>query len=759
MNDDRIRDILLKLLRAQNSQAVARLLQEDEFFRECEWWPYGNTESNFSVISAQAKESVNALVEKIVNSIDALLLAECLKRKVDPKSSRAPSTMSEAVKEFFGIPNGDISTLTDKERRTLAQNIMVIADGDKEKPNISIVDTGEGQNPDVFWQTFLSLPTERSNKADIKFVQGKYNMGGTGALMFCGKPGEHYQLILSKRNPKVPDSKNLWGFTLVRQTIKEGSKNPLFECLVAPTGEFYSFESNYLNLLPDGNKFHYGTFIKLYSYYLKNPSNINLDLWRPLNRKLFIAALPIMLYETRFEKEKIHGATRIMEGNKFRINGEEHKWVEKYFPIQSDLANLGSQTIEVTVFKDQVEESVKGAIRIVPFPTGEFTSPTEAIFFTVNGQTHHTIGRSTLETQANLRNLAKYLMIHIDVTSVGPILSEIFHGARESARENETYKEIEERLLSDLKDNPLLRSLDEEYRKREIAKIQPDKGFVKKTAARILKDNPDWAKKLLKGVDIPLSQTKGKPKQFTPSYIPTFLELKGEKVKLVPINNKYSWIYLLTDAPDDYLIRKTDKGELKLESSIPLGKAYWLNEGMLSLKIIVPKDIAKGFQAQIKVILSRPDDTDLEEKVVIQFTKERFNTGGPSQPRQPKGEDLSLPEPDFVEKNRWSEFTPEWDAKEIAQVDGSVIHINRDSYDLHGFLSRYERKYKRDSIIEAYQTAIYLYAFIIDSELSETGNEELIMMDNKGKLVSKIMRGIAKVVLPLNFEGFLDEVN
>lgn len=754
-----VKEILLSLVKIQNAESVTKLIGSDDFFKDSEWWPYGNSESNFSIISAQARDSVNAIVEKIVNSIDALLMAECLKRKINPKGPEAPKTMSEAVEKFFGIPNGDISALDDKRRRVLAQNTKIIADGDKEKPNISIVDTGEGQNPDDFLETFLSLPTEKSNKADIKFVQGKYNMGGTGALMFCGRPEERYQLILSKRNPGIVDSKNLWGFTLVRQRIKEGSKNPLFECLVNPKGEFYSFESDYLDILPDEFKFHYGTFIKLYSYYLKNPSNINIDLWRPLNRKLFTPALPITLHETRFEKEKIHGATRIMEGNKFRVNGEEHKWVEKYFPIQSDLANLGTRTIEITLFKDQINELTKSATRIKLFPIGEFTSPTESIFFTVNGQTHHIVGRSTLETQANLKNLAKYLMIHIDVTNVGPILNEIFHGAREGARDNEIYKEIEERLLSDLKDNPLLRSLDEEYRKREIAKIQPDKGFVKKTAARILKENPEWTKRLFKGVDFPILQEKGKPQKFVPSYIPTMFELKGNNVKLIPVNNKYSWIYFVTDAPDDYLTRRTDRGELKIEPSIPVEKSFWLNEGLLSLKIITPKSVTKGSQIQIKVSLTRPNNSNLEQKVNIQYTKERINLGGPSRPREPKAEELSLPEPDFVNKSRWDEFSPEWTMNDIAEVNGAVIHINTDSYDLHSFLSKYEKKYKRDSIVEAYKTAIYLYAFIIDNELSGSGNEELIMSDNRGKLVSKIMQGIAKVVLPLNFEGFLEELN
>lgn len=583
-------------------------------------------------------------------------------------------------------------------------------------------------------------------------------MGGTAALMFCGNLENRYQLILSKRSPNIKGSENTWGFTLVRETAKEGSKNPMFEFLVDKNGNIYSFNSGNLDILPDKESLAYGTFIKLYSYYLKNPSNINLDLWRPLNRKLFMPALPLVLHEARFEREKIHGANRVMEGNKFRINREENKWVEKYFEINSDLGLLGNRKIEITVFKDQLTEHTKYETKIKPFPAGEFTLPTEAIFFTVNGQTHHVIGRSTLETYANLKNLSKYMMAHIDVTNVGPILNEIFHGARESARENEVYKEIEERLFSDLKDNPLLRSLDEEYRKKEISKIQPDKSFVRNIAEKILKQNPEWVKQFFSGTDIKLNAPKGDPAKFIPSYFPTKLELKGDKTKLVPVNNRYSWVYFLTDAPDDYLTRKKDKGELKINASSPIEKSYWLNEGLLSLKVVTPTNAIKGQQINIKVMLTRTNNSGLESIVTVQYAEERISKGGASHPREPKNDGYNLPEPDWVQKERWNEFNPNWTVNDITQVNSSVIHINADSYELNSFLYKYQDKYDKSLIVQAYKTAIYLYSLIIDHELS-TASDELIVKDNKEKLVSKLMQGVAKVVLPLNFENFVKEIN
>ena len=67
--------------------------------------------------------------------------------------------------------------------------------------------TERDSNPEDFEKTFLSLL--HGNKNEIHFVQGKYNMGGAGAIAFCGK--KLYQLIGSKRFDGTGD----FGFTLL----------------------------------------------------------------------------------------------------------------------------------------------------------------------------------------------------------------------------------------------------------------------------------------------------------------------------------------------------------------------------------------------------------------------------------------------------------------------------------------------------------------------------------------------------------------
>lgn len=45
------------------------------------------------IVSNQQSSAVVALVEKLVNSIDAVLTAECFRRGIDPKSPYAPKSM------------------------------------------------------------------------------------------------------------------------------------------------------------------------------------------------------------------------------------------------------------------------------------------------------------------------------------------------------------------------------------------------------------------------------------------------------------------------------------------------------------------------------------------------------------------------------------------------------------------------------------------------------------------------------------------
>ncbi len=277
---------------------------------ENNWFPYGginkSDRSNFATFENQQPSPIPALVEKITNSIDTLLLKKCRLEKINPKSTDAPKSMQDAVEKFFGIRNGDFSEIDEKKRREIAENIQIIATGDRDAPNLMVYDNGEGQHPDDFPNTFLSL--RRNNKTDIQFVQGKYNMGSTGAVVFSGK--HRYQLIGSKLSDDLNTNykDNEFGFTLVR-------RHPLSEDQEREYGsswyEYLALDGNRIPRFPiktlefglsREKAFRSGSIVKLYSYKLPkgSRSDITLDLWRDLNQFLYSPALPFLLVERRF---------------------------------------------------------------------------------------------------------------------------------------------------------------------------------------------------------------------------------------------------------------------------------------------------------------------------------------------------------------------------------------------------------------------------------------------------------------------------
>src|SRR3989344_2206240 len=147
---DENKDVLLKLIKCQSQEEVTNLINSHPFFKKCTWVPYGGQPNNAGTIKAQSPDPVGALVEKITNGVDALLIKKCWENKIDPTSSSAPQSQNDAIRKFFGdkVANFDLS---DKEVREIAlKTVRIIAEGTPEKPTISVFDFGEGQHPKDF---------------------------------------------------------------------------------------------------------------------------------------------------------------------------------------------------------------------------------------------------------------------------------------------------------------------------------------------------------------------------------------------------------------------------------------------------------------------------------------------------------------------------------------------------------------------------------------------------------------------------------
>ncbi|HRP91848.1 MAG TPA: ATP-binding protein, partial [Ignavibacteriaceae bacterium] len=189
METQELKQLFFSLFNSKNEDEVNCIIKVNpEVFRQENWHPFGENESFFGVIENQQASPVPALIEKITNSIDAILTRKCYEAGIEPTSVDAPKSMDEALEKFFpDSKQWDLPSF----RKVQSESIQIIADGPRMDTSLIIYDDGEGQHPENFEKTFLSLL--RGNKNEIHFVQGKYNMGGSGAIVFCGK--KRYHLI------------------------------------------------------------------------------------------------------------------------------------------------------------------------------------------------------------------------------------------------------------------------------------------------------------------------------------------------------------------------------------------------------------------------------------------------------------------------------------------------------------------------------------------------------------------------------------
>lgn len=785
VDDNKAKEFLLRLIKSKTASEVEKIINEEPVKNSIEWKPYGNNWGNFSIINNVTRDPVRALIEKPINSIDALLLKECKKKKINPESADAPKSMKEAIELFFGIKDGDISNLeslpkkdADKTIRDIAKNIRIFAEGYLNRPTITVVDTGEGQHPDDFPNTLLSL--QQRNKIKIKFVQGKFNMGGSGAMSFCKDGG--YQLVLSRKTKELLDNgkQDRWGFTLVRYhrpVAEEGDKFGWYEFAVdKPSEKIFSFPGCQLKILPNldvinpGSEiFESGCLVKLFDYDLKNPSMVQRDLWRDINANLVSTPLPILIQETRLrEKENEDKETgffvkrgsdyQYIKGNRTRALKESSSLVNKHWFREAELGEFKKRKIEIIVFNDKDD---KGR----PFSKNSFTIEEQVIFLTVNGQTHWTFRRGFLE-RIGFPYLKDYILIFIDLSDVGELLNDIFMPNRSDVREATEFRKFEERLTTELKEDPILQELEQEYRRKELEKSQPDEGQIKRILQELILKNPMLSKFFGLGTEIRLPEPSGPEQPKTPfqgSYIPTYLRVKNFKEtrsvstykKSTPMN-RYTIVRLETDAQNDYLTRETDGGEFIFEHNnnpkmceIGVG----LKDGIIPL-VIQPTKNARIYQTEfITVKLTRPNMEPLSVQLAIDLgpvVAPKTNPVG--SPKKPKGKGFALPNSRRVFKDQWSERGEDgWTENDISEVKGIApnidIYVNMDSLPLKTFIENYRNRdaETEKQIRDAYFASIVLFSFVLHTKL------EKMDLQNKNQIFSETMKSVGDIILPIMY--------
>ena len=609
-----MKTLFQRLYDAPTEQAINLILQDNHIFQNPNnWRPYGDTESNFSVIENQQASPVAALVEKLTNSIDAILMKRCYEDGIDPKTQNAPQSMNEAVRKFFRYEDFDLLTY----RNSVAEDIQILADPQSPRMNtsITIYDNGEGQHPQNFPTTFTSLLA--GNKNDIKFVQGKYNMGGAGALVHCGEC--RYQLIGSKRY----DNTGNFGFTLVRMhplTQKEEltKKNTFYEYFY-PDGRIPGFPIDELDLYLYRRTFKTGSIIKLYSYDLPPGSRsvISRDLNQSINEYLHSPALPIYIIDRKERYPNDIGLERVMYGLSNRIKDQASKYVERQIALEiSGNEDIGTVKVYVTLFK--VRNNEKSVKEFKSTIQNEFFKNNMCIAFSLNGQVHGYYTSEFVTRALKWKLFKDYILVHVDCTNLKlHYRNNLFMASRDRLKDGKESQIIREMLADRLKKS----ELSDIYRQRKdsFSAETSDANDILKAFSKDLPLNPEMLK-LLKQTFKLEKTDKGKREEknqsdrkqneikdkepFISHRYPSIFKIEGKSdrngriVKTIPIGGNRT-VRFSTDVENEYFDRIKDKGELKI---------YILQRGINLYdggdKPGEPKEIEDYFQ----VVKSNPHD-------------------------------------------------------------------------------------------------------------------------------------------------------
>ena len=566
-----------KLFNADTESAVTGVLEaHPEFHNPANWTPYGQNRNNFGVVENQQASPIPALVEKIINSIDAILMRRCQEEGIDPKARDAPRTVDDAVQAFFPrSKHWDLSN----ERRMQAESIQIIADGPKNDTSLLIYDDGEGQHPNDFAGTFLSLL--RGNKNEIHFVQGKYNMGGAGAIAFCGQ--NRYQLIGSKRWDKSGE----FGYTLLRRhrlsdREKSTMRSTWYEYF-APWKTIPSFEIQDLDLGLRNRNFETGTIIKLYSYDLPrgSRSEISRDLNQSLTEYLFNPALPFYTIDQPKRYPNDEHLHRHSFGLKDRLDkGVETYLQDKFSDVLHD-SEIGSAKVTTYVFKPRV--GVRNVADTKRTIRREFFKNNMSVLFSVNGQVHGHYTSEFVSRTLKYQLLKDYVLIHVDCTDLElEFRQELFMASRDRLKVGKHSRVLRDRLGGMLRSGRLKEIYKE--RKASISVGESEADNLLRSLTKNLSFHPNLVRLFdnalkLEGAD-KIDREKWRPRKskpsvqdpapFCPKRFPTFLKAEvsrrtdGCPMVEIPFGSKRT-IKFSTDVEDEYFDRLEEPGEFDVE--------------------------------------------------------------------------------------------------------------------------------------------------------------------------------------------------
>jgi hypothetical protein len=686
MNQKQTQELCLELLHADTETEVIDILRRNGCWDDPNAWRlYGDKEGNFAQAGNQQALPEAALVEKIVNCCDSRLMAECLKRGIDPESEEAPKNVRDAVAMFFEdrrAENDEAGTLRNwsaEKRREQSRFITVAATGGRptrgqrtKKMCLTIADQGEGQSPAKFPTTILSLNAK--NKQRIRFVQGKFNMGGSGALRFCGSSG--LQLVISRRDPDLALHERAtdptvddWAFTVVRReepSSKTGEPIHSEFTYLAPIGsdenprhgEVLRFAATELPLMPEMDQpysrhIRWGTAIKLYEYETTvGQSNVLMSdgLLYAMERLLPEVSLPLRIHECRgYGGAKERSFETTIAGLVVRLEEGRGDNLEEGFPDSAVIRMNGMHMrARIYAFKED-----KAATYLKD----------EGVIFAINGQAHGHLPKSIFSRPkaVGLPRLKDSLLVLVDCSFLTATKREdLFMSSRDRLSKHALRFAIEHEIEELLRTNPKLRRLQEERRFQDVETKLSEEKPLEEVLQRIFKSSPTLQNLFLLGRRLARPFPKGGESKngqhagpeegddrFRGRRHPTYFRIPDVSPGKVFIRGceqgRRARIQFETDVENEYFDRGTDPGMFDLEVvestrdvSLP-NFSVTLDDGTANLNMALPPEVEAGDELLLQ---STVVDSTLGEPFVnlfrLRVSRKHEHKPGPKRDKEQK---------------------------------------------------------------------------------------------------------------------------
>ena len=463
------KEVCFRILRAESEQEVSNIVVSvPEMANPNNWHPIDERETNFNVVTNQASTGSKALTELCTNMVDAVLLKHAHIAGIDPRSPLAPASVTAAVRDLVklkGSPSGILAEVDDAAylRRFAEKNLIIgVTGGTRRSESLcfTFVDNGEGQRPEDFENTFLSL--SQGNKSEIPFVQGKYNMGSSGVLNYCGR--QWYKLIVSRRF----DKKSSWGWTLIRRRPTSGK--PVAEYFkLRKIPAFRSSKVNPMKLskgkVDEKVALSTGTVVKLYNYQMESVASFR-NIRESLNENLISTVLPFRLMDYRVTPgrtgRRAQGVDeRTVSGMEFlllrrdRRESEEDDGDNIYEPgTKEHIGNIAHPELGQISIQAIIPVRQKNG-KHLPTWLGRNT---DRIFHTVNGQVQFKEKRGHLSQGCGFPALKDRVVIVVDSSELSESgHNDVWKGDRENIRATEVGQLYKEKVDEVIKDSPYLK--------------------------------------------------------------------------------------------------------------------------------------------------------------------------------------------------------------------------------------------------------------------------------------------------------------